>query len=50
MTSLVRTAVEGEALGPVKAGPPVNGILGGNTHIEGEGEGLGECWPGNREM
>jgi len=21
----------------------------GNTHEEGEGEGLGGCWPGNRE-
>jgi len=21
----------------------------GNTHIEGEGEGLVGCWPGNRE-
>lgn len=59
MNILVRAPVEGEALGPAKAGPPVNGILQGravmgggwegNTHIEGEGEGLGRCWPGNPE-
>jgi len=29
MNSLVRAPVEGEALGPAKAGPPVNGILVG---------------------
>jgi len=42
--------VEGEALGPAKAGFPVNGIVGGrtvmgedgedNTHIEGEAVGV----------
>jgi len=59
MNSLVRAPVEGEALGPAKIEPPVNVIVGarvvmgedmeGNTHREGEGEGLGRCWPGNRE-
>jgi len=60
MNSLVRAPVEGEALGPAKTEPPVNVIVGGraamggeggegNSHIEGEGEGLGGCWPGNRE-
>jgi len=29
MNSLVRAPVEGEALGPAKAGPPVNVIVGG---------------------
>jgi len=29
MNSLVRAPVEGEALGPAKAGPPVNMIAGG---------------------
>ena len=58
MNSLVRSPVEGEALGPAKTEPPVKVIVvgrvvmgedgEGNTHIEGEGEGLG-CWPGNWE-
>jgi len=65
MNILVRAPVEGEALGPAKTEPPVNVIVGGrvamgggwqwgedgegNIHKEGEGEGLGGCWPGNRE-
>jgi len=59
MNSLVRAPVEGEALGSAKIEPPVNVNVGGrvvmgggwegNTHIEGEGEGLGRCWPGNWE-
>jgi len=59
MNSLVRAPVEGEALGPAKTEPPVKGIVGGRvvtgegwggeTHIEGEGQGLGRCWPGNWE-
>jgi len=27
----------------------MGGGWGGNTHKEGEGEGLGGCWPGNQE-
>jgi len=59
MNSLVRAPVEGEALGPAKVEPPVNMIVGERvvmgggwgweTHVEGEGKGLGGCWPGNRE-
>jgi len=59
MNILVRAPVEGEALGPAKTEPPVNVIVGGraargedgegNTHNEGEGEGLGGCLPRNRE-
>jgi len=59
MNILIRSPVEGEALGPAKTEPPVNVIVGGraqwgedvdrNTHKEGEGEGLGGCLPGNRE-
>jgi len=59
MNILVRAPVEGEALGPAKTEPPVNliggesavigGGWGGNTQIEGKVEGLGGCWPGNRE-
>jgi len=59
MNILVRAPVEGEALGPAKTEPPVNVIVGGrvvmggdeegNAHTEGEGEGLGGCWPGNRQ-
>jgi len=59
MNNLVRAPVEGEALGPAKTEPPVNGIVGGRAvmgggwggeaHIEGEGEGLGGFWPRNRE-
>jgi len=59
MNSLVRAPVEGEALGPANTEPPVNVIvwgkvvmgegLGGEAHIEGEGERLGGCWPGNQE-
>jgi len=59
MNSLVRAPVEGEALGSAKIEPPVNVIVGGRVvmgggwggeaHIEGKGEGLGGCWPGNRE-
>jgi len=55
MNSLVRAPVEGEALGPANTQPPVNvivggsvvmgGGLGGEAHIEGEGEGLGGYWP-----
>jgi len=52
MNILVRSPVEGEALGPDKTEPLVNVIVGGeggnggedgegNTHKEGEGEGLG---------
>jgi len=57
MNTLVRAPVEGEALGPAKAGLPVNGILEGravmgghgegNTHIEGEWKGLGDVGLGN---
>jgi len=35
MNSLVRAAVEGEALGPAKAGPPVNGIVRGRAVMGG---------------
>jgi len=52
MNSLVRAPVEGEALSPAKTEPPVNMIVGGtavmgedgegNTHREGEREGLGD--------
>jgi len=36
MNSLVRAPMEGEeALGPAKAGPPVNGIVGGRTVMRG---------------
>jgi len=35
MNSLVRAPVEGEALGPVKAEPPVNLIVGGRVEIGG---------------
>jgi len=35
MNSLVRAPVEGEALGPAKAGPPVNRIVGGRTVMGG---------------
>jgi len=51
--------VEGESLGPAKTQPPVNRIVGGrairgggwggNTHIEGEREGLGGYLLGSRE-
>jgi len=51
--------VEGEALGPAKAEPPVNVILVGRAVMGGGwgrehpyrrvGVGLGGCWPGNRE-
>jgi len=27
----------------------MEGGWGGEAHIEGEGEGLGGCWPGNPE-
>jgi len=59
MNSLVGAPVEGEAHGPAKAGTSVNMIVGGgqywgkdgegNTHIEGEREGIWGCWPANRE-
>jgi len=58
MNSLVRAPVEGEALGPAKTEPPVNRIVGGRAIMGGgwggehpyrRGEGLGGCWPGNRE-
>jgi len=59
MNSLVRAPVAREALGPAKTEHPVNMIFGGRVvmgggwggeaHIEGEGEGLGGCWPRNRE-
>jgi len=59
MNILVRAPVEGEALGPAKTESPVNVIVGGralmgggwegNSHIEGEGERLGGCWPRNWE-
>jgi len=55
MNSLVREPVEGEALGSAKAEPPVNMIVGGRVvlgdgwggeaHIEGQGEGLGDVGP-----
>jgi len=35
MNSLVRAPVEGKALGPAKAGPPVNGIVGGRMVMGG---------------
>jgi len=35
MNSLVRAPVEGEALGPAKTEPPVNGIVGGRAVLEG---------------
>jgi len=47
MNILVRAPVEGEALGPAKAGSLVNGIVEGRA-VMGGGWG-GECWPGNRE-
>jgi len=49
--------VEGEALGPAKVGPPVQGnmgkavrgMYGGNTRI-GEGRGVdGNLWTGNQK-
>jgi len=59
MNSLVRAPLEGEALGPPKTEHLLNLIVGGRVvmgggwggeaYIEGEGEGLGWCWPGNRE-
>jgi len=57
MNILVRSPVEGEALGPAKTEPPVNVIVGwrvpmgevwGGEHKEGEGEGLGGCLPRNQ--
>jgi len=42
MSSLVRAPVEGEARGPAKAGPPVNGIVGGRAVMVG---GWGEEHP-----
>jgi len=57
MNILVRAPVEGEAIGPAKTEPPVNVIVvgrvvmgggwGEEARIEGEGKGLGGCWPGN---
>jgi len=38
MNSLVGTPVEREALGPAKAGPPVNRIVGGRA-VMGGGQG-----------
>jgi len=35
MNSIVRTPVEGEALGPAKTEPPVNVIVGGRAVIGG---------------
>jgi len=35
MNSLVRAPVEGEALGPAKTEPPVNGIVGGRAVMGG---------------
>jgi len=35
MNSLVRSPVEGEALGPAKTEPPVNGIVGGRAVMWG---------------
>jgi len=35
MNSLVRAPVEGEALGPAKTEPPVNGIVGGRVVMGG---------------
>jgi len=35
--------VEGEALGPAKAGPPVNGILGGSVVMWGGWGGEHTC-------
>jgi len=59
MNILVRSPVEGEALGPAKTEPPVNVIVGGrvamgegaerNTHKEGEGEGLWDVCPETRK-
>jgi len=59
MNSLVRAPVEGEALGPAKAGPPVNLIVGGRAVIGGGwggehpyrmgGGGVRGCWHGNQE-
>lgn len=39
MNSLVMTTVEGEALGPPEARPPVNGVLGERVVIWGGWEG-----------
>jgi len=39
MNSLVRAPAEGEALGPAKAGPPVNWILGERAVMGGGWEG-----------
>jgi len=59
MNSLVRAPVEREALVPAKTEPPVNVIVDGRVAMVGgwggenpyrmEREGLGGCWPGNRE-
>jgi len=59
MNILVISPVEGEVLAPAKIEPPVNVIVGGmaamgrgwvgNTHKEGEGDGLGRCLLRNRE-
>jgi len=59
MNSLVIAPVEGEVLCPSSTESPVNVIVGGRVvmgggwggeaHIEGEGQGLGGCWPGNLE-
>jgi len=59
MNILVRSPVEGEALGPAKTEPPVNVIVVGRAVMgrgwRGEhpyrrgGGGFGGCWPGNRE-
>jgi len=46
MNSLVRASVEGEALGPAKTGPAVNGIVGGRAVMEG---GWGGEHPHRRE-
>jgi len=35
MNSLVRAPVEGEALGPARTEPPVNGIVGGRAVVGG---------------
>jgi len=59
MNSLVKPAVEQEALGTATTEPQVNQIVGGRVIVGGEwggeqqyrkgGEGLGGCWHGNRE-
>jgi len=59
VNNLVRAPVEGEALGRAKTEPPVDvtvgwrvvmggGWRGEHTYRRG-GEGVGGCWPGNRE-